>query len=245
MSIDPFRILGEPKRCGFLIIGDHASNIVPDDISLGLEPDYLDAHIAWDIGVDPVAHLLIQDAGFAAFLGSYSRLVVDLNREEDEAGAIPSESDGRHIPGNNLDQKQRTDRITRFHRPYHDKLQTLLRACRPALILSLHSFTPALKTRPDEARPWEVGVLYNAQEAASKCAIPFLEGACLNVGDQLPYSGKLLNATMNRHAEANDIPYIGIEMRQDLVSDAAGQARFAHILSEMCHFVSEQLGLST
>lgn len=245
MNDDPFRILGEPKRGGFLIIGDHASNAVPDDVTLGLEADYLDAHIAWDIGVAPVAQILTQDALFAAYLGKYSRLVVDLNREEDEAAAIPNESDGLGIPGNNLDHQQRTDRITRYHRPYHDRLERLLHDCRPALILSLHSFTPALKTRPDEARPWEVGVLYNAQEAASKCAIPFLEGAGLNVGDQLPYSGKLLNATMNRHAEANDIPYIGIEMRQDFVSDAAGQARFAHILSEMCHFVSEQLGFST
>ncbi len=245
MMADPFRILGEPKIGGFLIIGDHASNAVPGDVVLDLDADHLNAHIAWDIGVDPVAHILTQDARFAAFLGRYSRLVVDLNREEDEAGAIPRESDGRHIPGNDLDQVQRADRIARYHRPYHDRLETLLRECRPALILSLHSFTPALKTRPEDARPWDVGVLYNAHETASKTAIPFLQGAGLNVGDQLPYSGKLLNATMNRHAEANDIPYVGIEMRQDLVGDAAGQARFAHILSEMCHFVSEQLGLTT
>ena len=245
MMVDPFRILGEPKSGGFLIIGDHASNAVPDDVVLGLDADNLNAHIAWDIGVDPVAHILTQDARFAAFLGRYSRLVVDLNREEDETDAIPSESDGRHIPNNDLDAKQRLDRIARYHRPYHDRLDTHLLECRPALILSLHSFTPALKTRPDEARPWDVGVLYNAHEAASKTAIPFLQDSGLNVGDQLPYSGKLLNATMNRHAEANDIPYIGIEMRQDLVGDAAGQARFAHILSGMCHFVSEQLGLTT
>ena len=245
MMVDPFRILGEPKSGGFLIIGDHASNAVPDDVVLGLDADNLNAHIAWDIGVDPVAHILTQDARFAAFLGRYSRLVVDLNREEDETDAIPSESDGRHIPNNDLDAKQRLDRIAQYHRPYHDRLETLLLECRPALILSLHSFTPALKTRPDEARPWDVGVLYNAHEAASKTAIPFLQDSGLNVGDQLPYSGKLLNATMNRHAEANDIPYIGIEMRQDLVGDAAGQARFAHILSGMCHFVSEQLGLTT
>jgi predicted N-formylglutamate amidohydrolase len=245
MMADPFRILGEPKSGGFLIIGDHASNAVPDDAVLGLDAENLNAHIAWDIGVDPVAHILTQDARFAAFLGRYSRLVVDLNREEDETDAIPSESDGRHIPNNDLDAKQRADRIARYHRPYHDRLEVLLLECRPALMLSLHSFTPALKTRPDEARPWDVGVLYNTQEAASKCAIPFLQDSGLNVGDQLPYSGKLLNATMNRHAEANDIPYVGIEMRQDLVGDAAGQARFAHILSGMCHFVSEQLGLTT
>jgi predicted N-formylglutamate amidohydrolase len=245
MMVDPFRILGEPQIGGILIIGDHASNAVPDDVTLGLDADHLNAHIAWDIGVDPVAHILTQDARFAAFLGRYSRLVVDLNREEEEAGAIPSESDGRRIPGNDLDQAQRADRIALYHRPYHDRLEMLLLECRPALILSLHSFTPALETRPDEARPWDVGVLYNAHEAASKTAIPFLQDAGLNVGDQLPYSGKLLNATMNRHAEANDIPYVGIEMRQDLVGDAEGQARFAHILSGMCHFVSEQLGLTT
>ena len=58
------------------------------------------------------------------------------------------------------------------------------------------------------------------------------------VGDQQPYSGKLLNATMNRHAEANDIPYIGIEMRQDLVGDAAGQAVFAEKLAKMCRKVT-------
>ena len=56
----------------------------------------------------------------------------------------------------------------------------------------------------------------------------------LNVGDQLPYSGKLLNATMNRHAEANGIAYIGIEMRQDLARDEAGQTLFAERLARMC-----------
>ncbi len=124
-------------------------------------------------------------------------------------------------------------------------MQQLLALHRPALILSLHSFTPALGSKPNEARPWEVGVLYNDHETASKLAIPFLEDAGYLVGDQLPYSGKVLNATMNRHAEANNIPYIGIEMRQDLSSTAVGQARYARILSDMCHFVSEQLGYST
>jgi predicted N-formylglutamate amidohydrolase len=98
--------------------------------------------------------------------------------------------------------------------------------------LSLHSFTPALKTRPDEARPWDVGVLYNTQEAASKCAIPFLQDSGLNVGDQLPYSGKLLNATMNRHGEANDIAYLGIEVRNDGLLTKEGVARWTHILAD-------------
>jgi predicted N-formylglutamate amidohydrolase len=208
----PFEILGTPRNGGFLIIGDHASNDVPDDIVLGIDRLVLDTHIAWDIGVAPVAHLITQHMGFAAYLGGYSRLVVDLNRDELDPAVMPLSSDGIVIPGNNIAPDKRKARLMRFHRPYHDYLKDLL------------------------------SELYNEQAAASKLAIPFLENAGYIVGDQLPYSGKLLNATMNRHAEANDIPYIGIEMRQDLACTPSGQARFARILSDMCHFVSERLG---
>lgn len=244
MTDVPFEILGAPQQGGFLIIADHASNRVPGDIDLGINPTLLDAHIALDIGVAEVARLITQDARFAAYLGGYSRLVVDLNRDEHDAAAIPNQSDSVVIPGNDLGATDTEARLERFHRPYHAYLAQLLSQHRPALILSLHSFTPALESTPQEARPWEVGVLYNEQEAASKLAIPLLENAGYIVGDQLPYSGKLLNATMNRHAEANNIPYIGIEVRQDISSDPDGQARYARTLAEMCHFVSEQLGLS-
>lgn len=243
MNDASFEMIGTPREGGFLIIGDHASNRVPDDIDLGIDPACLDVHIAWDIGVAPVARLITQDGTFAAYLGGYSRLVVDLNRDAHDPAAIPVESDGLLIPGNDLPPMDRETRLERFHRPYHDHLQHLLTLHRPALILSLHSFTPALESKPNEARPWEIGVLYNDHETASKLAIPFLEDAGYRVGDQLPYSGKILNATMNRHAEANDIPYIGIEMRQDLAGNSSGQARYARILSNMCHFVSERLGL--
>jgi hypothetical protein len=84
----------------------------------------------------------------------------------------------------------------------HDALAALLDAAPPALILSLHSFTPSLRSAPEEARPWQVGVLYNADDRAARLAIPLLAAEGLVVGDQQPYSGKLLNATMNRHAEA-------------------------------------------
>ena len=50
------------------------------------------------------------------------------------------------------------------------------------------------------------------------------------VGDQLPYSGKILNATMNRHGEGTGTPYLGIEVRQDLIESAAGVAKWARIL---------------
>lgn len=226
--------LGTPRAGGILLIGDHASNHVPPDIDLGIDPALLNAHIAVDIGVAEVAARLVEAGAVdAAILGGVSRLVVDCNRDADAPGAVPIASDGHAIPGNALDHAGREARMARFFQPYHDHIAATVAAHRPAMILSLHSFTPSLASDPGQARPWEVGVLYNADERLAAPAIAALAGEGLIVGDQLPYSGKLLNATMNRHAEANAIPYVGIEMRQDLAGDAAGQALFAGRLARM------------
>lgn len=241
MSEEPYLIVGNPSAGEVLIIGDHASNRIPTGIELGIDPSLINEHIAWDIGVAPVAHIMCKTAGFSAYLGNVSRLVTDFNRYADEDAVIPAQSDGIEISGNMLDEGGRNNRINRYHKPYHDHLTLLLHDARPALILSLHSFTPQLQSKQHEARPWEVGILYNEQEAPSKVAIDFLRAKGMNVGDQLPYSGKLLNATMNRHAETNDIPYVGVEMRQDLVDNPAGQERFAAILGEMAQYIKEKL----
>ncbi|EXS71141.1 N-formylglutamate amidohydrolase [Sphingobium sp. Ant17] len=211
-----------------LIIADHASAQVPEDIDLGIDPALLTNHIAIDIGVAEVSRLLAAQLGGTAILGGVSRLVIDLNREEDAPGLLPVMSDGHAISGNR--DADLSDRMRRFYHPYHQAIERRLATMASPFILSVHSFTPQLASDPDQQRPWEIGILYGADDRAARIAIPLLEAAGLRVGDQQPYSGKLLNATMNRHAEANGIPYLGIEMRQDLVADAAGQRRFADLL---------------
>ena len=211
-----------------LIVADHASAHVPTGVDLGIDPALLREHIAVDIGVAEVSRLLAIQLGATAILGGVSRLVIDLNREEDAPGLLPVMSDGHAIPGNRA--ADLVDRMVRFHHPYHHRLALLLEEMTTPFILSVHSFTPKLASDPDQRRPWDIGVLYNRDDRAARIAIPLLEAAGLKVGDQLPYAGTVLNATMNRHAEANGIAYLGVEMRQDLVADAAGQARFASIL---------------
>jgi predicted N-formylglutamate amidohydrolase len=241
----PYEIIGQPKAGGILIIADHASNYVPANIDLGIEAALLQQHIAWDIGVALVARLLVSEFEFSGVLGGISRLVTDLNRYAEEDAVIPSSSDGIDIPGNSLSAEGRLERLEQYYYPYHDALTSILISARPALILSLHSFTPQLESRPEELRPWDIGVLYNQDDRGARIAIPLLIDAGLVTGDQLPYSGKLLNATMNRHAEANGIAYLGIEMRQDLVADTAGQERFAVILAKVCYKVTEKLALTS
>jgi predicted N-formylglutamate amidohydrolase len=232
-SEEAFRLIGQPRAGGILVVCDHASNRVPPDIDLGIDPALLEQHVAVDIGVAAVAERMAEGHGIAAFLANVSRLVCDFNREEDAPAVVPHASDGHDIPGNLYDVADREERLARFHRPYHQALETLLEQTPPALILSLHSFTPFLNSRPQEARPWQVGVLYNQDDRGARLAIPLLEAEGLVVGDQQPYSGVLLNATMNRHAEAHGRLYLGIEVRQDQIGHAEGQAIWAERLARI------------
>lgn len=230
----PFEIHGVPKKNGILIVVDHASNKIPDGVDLGVSPDFMNDHIAYDIGTSEIAKIMSQNSEYSAILGGYSRLVVDLNRYAEEKNVIPMISDGVEIPGNKVDDKYRQERLSNYFHPYHDRLTKLINELKPRLLLSLHSFTPTLRSDRTVDRPWEMGVLYNEYELASKLALQHLESEGVIVGDQLPYSGKDLNATMNRQAEAIGQSYFGVEVRQDLISFETGQQRFAEILQRTC-----------
>jgi predicted N-formylglutamate amidohydrolase len=226
------QLIAGDRASGLLVVADHASAAVPDDIDLGVPARLLTDHVAIDIGVAPLAAALCARLGCPAVLGGVSRLVIDLNREDDAPGLVPVESDGHRIAGNrDLAAAARAERIERFWRPYHALLAERIARDRPRMIVSLHSFTPALASRPEEARPWQVGVLWNNDERCARIALPLLAAAGIAAGDNQPYSGKLLNATMNRHAEGTGTPYLGLEVRQDLIGDATGVDRWAAILA--------------
>jgi predicted N-formylglutamate amidohydrolase len=233
-----FRQIGTPTPGGIVLVADHASNAVPADIHLRIPAHLLHEHIALDIGTEAIAELMAKDHAIPAHIAAVGRLVCDLNREETAPGLVPEASDGHPIPGNV--GADREARLNRFHRPYHTALALWLEAAQPGLILSLHSFTPRLETS-DAARPWEVGVLYNTDDRAARIAIPLLEAEGLLVGDNLPYSGRDLNYTMNRHAEAEGRAYLGIELRQDLVQTAQDHTRWAALLADVSQRVASAL----
>ena len=218
---DTWQVIGETPLADVLIVADHASNRVPREVELGIDRALLTTHIAWDIGVTSLAHAL----GAPAFLGNVSRLVIDLNRDPGDDALVPISSDGHDIPGNR--DCDVDSRIADYWQPYHDDLARQIAHAQPVLLVSLHSFTASLSSRPEEKRPWEVGILYNNDDRAARIAIPLLQAAGIVTGDQLPYSGKLLNATMNRHGEGTGTPYLGIEVRQDLIADDDGVAFWA------------------
>lgn len=243
MSESPYRTIGTLTPGGIVAICDHASNRVPGDIGLGIAPELLDKHIAWDIGTAGVMERLARRHAIPGLLANVSRLVVDLHREEDSRGLIPESSDGHLIPGNiGADRQARLDR---FHHPYHRAMEEWLAAADPRLILAIHSFTPTMESKPGAERPWQVGLLYNEDNRAARHAMRSFEELGCMVGDNQPYSGRQLNATMNRHAEAHGRPYCTIEIRNDLIADETGQARWAAIIADVAQRVALALDRDT
>jgi predicted N-formylglutamate amidohydrolase len=199
------------------LLCDHASNALPPG-GLGLNPALLSTHIAYDIGAAAVTRALADAYGAPAVLGSWSRLLIDLNRGADDPTLVMKLSDGSIIPGNrDAGSAEVARRIAEFHAPYHAAIEAALDRIGPdAVLVSMHSFTPAWKGRP---RPWEVGILYDRDVRLAVPLMARLADAGFIVGDNEPYSGALEGDTLWRHGTMRGLPHVLIEMRQDLVGD--------------------------
>ena len=224
------RLLDGPDT-RLLLLCDHASNAVPPDIALGVPAAAMQEHVAYDLGAAAVTAKVAASLSCPAILATASRLVADCNREPDHC--VPERSDGLLIPGNvGLDGADLARRHG-IHQAFHDSITTSITVAQPQLLVSIHSFTPALASAP-APRPWPIAILWNEDYRAAELGLAALEaeaGLPGPVGANEPYSGKVLNYTMNRHAEANGIPYLGFEIRQDLLSNDAGIARYAAIVA--------------
>src|ERR1700722_9384694 len=106
-----------PGAGRLLFLCDHASNRMPEG-GLGLDPGLLGTHIAYDIGAAAVTRALAKAYGAPAFLGGWSRLLIDLNRGADDPTIVMKLSDGSIIPGNrDADAAEIAARIARYHTP--------------------------------------------------------------------------------------------------------------------------------
>lgn len=242
MTDHPTIVPGDPAS-GLLLVADHISDQVPPDIELGIDPALLEKHIGVDIGVAALAGEVERRLGCPAVHAGISRLVVDLHRERDNPKAIPVVSDGHPIPGNAaLDAAGREARLERFWNPYHEAIAAEIDRLAPKMLFTLHSFTARLETDAGPRRPWQVGILYNRDERAPRIAMPLLEARGLIVGDNEPYSGRLLNATMNLHAESRGLPYLAIEIRNDLIDTREGARHWAGTLAPVIAETRDALG---
>jgi predicted N-formylglutamate amidohydrolase len=248
-------LLGDDEPCAFTVVraeggspffltADHAGRRIPKALGdLGVSPADMDRHIAWDIGIAGVTQALAEALDATAIFQTYSRLVIDCNRQPSVLSAFPEVSEATPIPGNiGLGEADRLARRQAIFDPYHAEIHRLLaaRAGRRTVYVAMHSFTPVFLQK---MRGMHVAVLYNRNPRASHLLADLLRAEPgLVVGENEPY--RVTDETdygVPVHAEQGGLDYIELEIRQDLIEDAAGQAAWAARLARLLPMVAEGL----
>lgn len=234
---EAFCILDVAPSRPALLVCDHASNRIPASLHrLGVSDEDLASHLGLDIGAAEVTRFLSNALHLPAVMAAYSRLVVDCNRRLDDPSAFTTGVGDTVVPGNqSLTHADREARANVFYWPYHhavrDSLAALEHLGRAPVLIAIHSFTPELH---GNLRPWHLGILWDSDP---RIPLPLIENLRANpdvrVGDNEPYSGKdPHDFTIDHHGEAEGLPHVSIEIRQDLVETADGVRQWAGLLAE-------------
>jgi predicted N-formylglutamate amidohydrolase len=246
-NVPPVHEHNADGRSPFLLICDHYGRLIPRMLgNLGLSESELTRHIAWDIGIAGVAEQLAAQLDAHLVAQRYSRLVIDCNRPPHVASSIPLISEAITIPGNEgLTREAAEARRQAIFDPYHRRIGEIidqrLHAGRPTVLVSLHSFTPVYARI---ARPWHIGTLYNRDTVLPPLLLQHLrrEGD-LVVGNNEPYAvSDETDYTIPVHGERRGLMNTGIEIRQDLISDHAGQQAWADRLARILAEIEATLG---
>jgi predicted N-formylglutamate amidohydrolase len=234
--------LNAAGRSPLVLLCQHASNYIPSEYhDLGLDAPQLISHVAWDIGAAGVTRKLSAMLDAPAFLGTYSRLLIDLNRVPNTASSIVTRSEATDIPGNrSLSTAERERRLERIFSPYHNVVQMHLgqRAAtgRPTVIVAVHSFTPVYHGVP---REWHAGVLFAGAVAFGNATLERLSSraAGLRIGANGPYDISLdTDYGVLVYGDNASVPALVIEIRQDLVTSVEGQQEWAELLAHTLAF---------
>lgn len=234
----PFTLEHAHGRSAYLLTCDHASNRLPSRLGcLGLGAEALATHVAWDIGAAGVARRLADALDAFLIMPNYSRLAIDCNRPPGSAQSILARSESTEIPGNrDVPGNEAETRANALFHPYHDRIRAELDARRgqgrPAVLLAVHSFTPIYH---GIVRPWHAGLLYGRDHRLGRVLLELLRAEPgLTIGDNQPYAASdLTDYAIPVHGEARGILHTGLELRQDLIPDADGQAAWAARLAPL------------
>jgi predicted N-formylglutamate amidohydrolase len=223
-------------QSNFVIVVDHASPRIPRRLgNLGVPQAQLRRHIAWDIGALAVARQVAAELDAPVVAQNYSRLVIDCNRDPKVATSIPELSEAVEIPGNiGLSDEEVALRRSEIFDPYHDTIRALLdrrlAERRPTILVAQHTMTPIYH---GVRRDMHAAVLYNRDRRFAGTVLELLRRESqLTIGDNEPYYvSDSTDYTIPHHGEARGLLHVEIEIRQDLVSDAAGQSNWARRIS--------------
>lgn len=244
-----FTLLNPDSDFPVLLLCEHAENKIPEELGdLGLSDEsILNGHHAFDPPMKKITEGLAEKLGATAIMGNYTRLISDLNRDEDHPDVIVQHYFGYNIPTNiGLSQAEHDARMATYYYPYHSQVKVQIERLKSLgkipFILSLHSFTESPGENMPE-RPWDIGLLYNEYETAAHYFADYLaeHHPKFNVGHNVPYDLKAMKtSSVVTHGDNNNLPNLLIELKNE-VFDRGEQTHeewveiFADILKGFLH----------
>jgi predicted N-formylglutamate amidohydrolase len=238
---DPVILVNEGASSPVVLVCEHAGRVVPRALgNLGLGPEDLSRHIAWDIGAEAVSRLLSQKLDATLILQRYTRLAYDCNRPPEHPGAMPELSELTPIPGNmNLGAADRLARTDALYEPFHAAVRAVLDAKIAPVFVTIHSFTRYFKGME---RDVELGLLHHADDRLALQLQRLMAERHPGIDTRInePYGpGDGVAHTLDLHGNSRGIKNVMIEIRNDLIADAEGQATWAGLLGGLIQEVTK------
>ncbi|MGB0646384.1 MAG: N-formylglutamate amidohydrolase [Bradymonadia bacterium] len=217
----------------YIFTCEHASDyfgptpIEPENESL------LGTHWALDLGAAELTTTLARLSHSVGIMSTYSRLLLDPNRSLDSNTLFVEHIEGTPVYCNYaLSQGEKERRIEGLHSGFHQGISDALcehAANDPCTLVSIHSFTPVWN---GQARPVEIGVLFDRFFDESNRTVRRLREHGFDARPNEPYSGMTgeLMYSATHHGTLHRTPYIEFEVRQDLLTTSTNVNRIATAL---------------
>ncbi len=205
-----------------IITCEHAGNEVPlvyRHLFAGHE-ETLQSHRGWDPGAEELATHLALELKRPLFKTSITRLLVEANRSLDSTDLFSEFSSF-------LPQSEKDKILEMYYHPYRKEVEEAVRKSdKPALHLSMHSFTPVLN---HQVRELEIGLLFDPdRENEVNFSKKFQHELRVRlpdfrIGFNEPYKGTDDGLTTHLRTKFSAHTYLGIEVEvnQKLVSTSA------------------------
>lgn len=198
-------------KVSWVITCEHASQVVPEQYRRLFPKAILESHRGFDIGAKKYAKSLAEELSGRLFLGTYTRLLVDLNRSLHKPGLFSDYTKG-------FSRAEKEDILRHYYTPYRNRvfahIASEIERGHTIIHLSCHSFTPKLHGK---VRNMDLGILYdphrlNERNLAEQWKRTLQETTSLHVRLNAPYRGAADGHTSALRLCFSPEKYIGIEI---------------------------------
>ncbi|TDT77404.1 putative N-formylglutamate amidohydrolase [Litoreibacter halocynthiae] len=238
-----FEVINRSGQSPVVLVCEHAANRVPAGLdNLGLTEEQLEAHVAWDPGASALARRLSDTFDAPLVEARFSRLVYDCNRSPDAPSAMPADTEFCTIPGNaHVTEADRAARTKDIYEPFHAAVAKVLAETPAPVLVTIHSFTPVFHGK---TRDVEIGLLHAEDTRLAHAMMPTLESSAYDARYNAPYGPEdgVLHS-IEKHLSDRRLPYVMIEVRNDLLATDAGLSDIATLLTRSLTHALSSMGV--